>query len=129
MRMPTQPVRCTRSGIWKSCRSGTTGVTLSGSGEMVAAGDDHQRGSRNPHRQMGLMPRVRCDEFAGVVAVFHKFSVRLKPQSQGNPIARPRRGKAQSGFSRERLALGKTIRSAVRRKAGISPFGPGHSLP
>ena len=36
MRLPIQPVNWTTSGSWADCASGTAGVTLSGSGVIVA---------------------------------------------------------------------------------------------
>ena len=59
------------------------------------------------------------DDFSGVVAVFHNWSVRLKLQSQGNPILRQRRGKAQIGLSRERLAL--EYHPTVHQALGAAP--------
>jgi hypothetical protein len=39
------------------------------------------------------------DEFAGVVAVFHKFSVQLKLQGRGNPNAGQGRGEAKTAYT------------------------------
>ena len=75
-------------------------------------------------------------KFSGVVAVYHKFSVRLKLQCRGNPIVRQKGGEAQIGLSRKRLALEchptvhQTLGAAPREGMdGISPFGPSRCLP
>ena len=108
MRVPSQPVNCTRSGTWESCRSATAEGTFSGTGVIGPAM------ALTPISATAKMPRLTDISLTLGVFVLSRISVQPFAFSDLDCLRRPTRSLANEADEMPTMRSG----TCSRRRGG-----------